>query len=577
MGWTPSQTHPGYYVNEHGQAATAQQLAQHGIPVPQAQPAGYPPNHGYGQPYPAQAAAPFPPQAQQGYYPQPTPQQPAQALPQQRQMPNFVEPQSTALPQTGYARQGGDRLFVDFPKLEQAGQSATLLLRFLPVTDDRDRFFTVMEHGLPLEIEAILHPQQQRRQSNKRRYNVLCADFGDGPKGCAVCAFRRTLQEPYLSQLKNLLWGGKRIRHLVINLSDPRMHWVQAKDANGQPVLNPDNGQPHWIMVPGEFSIGSEGYTSLTQVQAMVPAPIESRDRGRVIQIMKTKTGAGQNEVSYRADPGQEMPLMGTHYEPILHNLYSIRERIAKYPTPDAAAKITEFLKHKLGMGGASYGMPSPGMPMGFNPGMGYTSAPGGPAPMGFPGGAPNPGVAPGMPPMGSPMGAPQGMPYGAPQGGPPASPGYMPMGVPGGMPPMGPPVGAPVQFQQPPAPGPLSPQQLPQAPQGAFPGQLPPMQAPGMHAIGFAPGQPPQGAPQQQAPQGPPQGQFQAPPFPQLGAPQGVPQGAPQQHQQPPMGQQPLPFQGQAPQQQGAPQQPTMSPQELERAVTPAGGSIPF
>lgn len=482
-------------------------------------------------------------------------------------MPNFVEPQSAALPQVNYGR-GGDRIFIDFPQLTKAGETAQLILRFLPVMSDVDRFWTVMEHGLPIEVEALLYAQQNRRQSNRQRMYLLCNDFGDGPQGCGFCTFRRSLPDPAKEQLKNagLVWTRRRVRHLALNMSDPRSHWQQAKDANGQPVLNPNNGQPHWTMMPGEFAIGAEGYTSLTQVQAMVPTAIESRDRGRLISIMKTKTGAGQTEVSYRADPGQEFPLLGSQFEPVLHNLYSIRERAGRYKNAEEWGKIVEYLKHKLGVGQASYGMPSSGLPTGYNPGMGYT---GGPAPMGFPGGMP----APGMPP-------------GAMPGAPPAPSQYAPMGVPGGMQgapgpafnPMGPPMGAPMggpppqQSYQLPAPSAIPPQQLPQVPHGATPQYLPPLQAPGMHALpGFAaqqipPHMQPQGAPPQQGYAAPPN-----PGQPPMGAP---PAGPPQGYAQPQYGQQ-VPQGAPAPQQPAGP--PPMSPQELERAVGPSGGSIPF
>lgn len=587
MGWQPDARYPGYFVNEHGQFATAQQLYPPAAPAPQQQqlpPAQY-------APQPQQAFGPgqagYPPQQQYGASPAPY-AQPGQAS-APKPIPAFYEPTSNVLPQQGFSSKG-EVLYIDFPKLANVNDTAVLMLRFLPAHTEADRFVTVYEHRLPIEFEAMAQqqPQQTPQQGRSGRaprmhFYVVCPDFGDGPKGCRICGVRKPLQGASLDAFKNLVWSRKRIRHLALNVNDLGAHWQQVKDAQGAPVMV--NGQPQWVLMPGVFSIGPEGYGSISEVQAMSAGPIDSLERGTLVQIMKRKTGVGTNEVSYRADRGQEFPLRGTQYESVLQNIYPLRERLVKYRSNEELTKFAEMISARLGGGQTAYGMPS-------MPSPGYGASPGMPSP-GMPYGAPAPSYgAPqqpqgyGAPPQQAPQyGAPpqQAPAYGAPPqqqsyGPPPGQPQQQaPQTGPGWGPPGqqpapqfapqgqgGPPMSAPQQFMPPPAPAPMNPAQLPHAP--AYQGQLPPAQAPGMHAVHIPQGQP-QGGYGPPPPMGAPQG---GPP--PMQAPQGGPPGQPPQQQSLPYGAPPPMQQQVAP---GTP--PAMSPADLERMVTPSGGTINF
>lgn len=573
QGFIPHPQYPGYWWNP----ATNESRPMEAAPAPQQQ---YAPQAA--PQYAPSPSAPMSAPQQQQYVPQvvpqyaPAPQQqytqpapvpyaphgyapPAAAAPgppvqsiagrtvyvPQAPLPEFAAP-SAPLPDPEMYGGREEQLWINFPDLPSpTGSAVKLDIRLLPANPahgTNDSQFVRVTHRV-----SVQHwPDQFKNQGKFVKWD--CYDTVGGPGSCDMCKLVREIAQSGNAEAIDFSQSTLRPKRELfmqgISLAEPASHWQQLKDEQGTPTLDAA-GQPVWKLVPGIVQISN---TTSKDIKALhrntMIDPTDVR-RGYSLTIERYRKGQGDFDVEYHLFQGPPMPLLGTEWEPILHNLINLKLRLQNFRDRAKIQAACDSVRVRFALGGAG----SDGwMVHDKNPAYEYNAQ----GQLRLRAAAPNVAPAPHLPPL--PPGPPQQAyapapgPQYAPQ--PPA-----PMALPPPQAPQSyvapgpapaayapPPMTAPPQYASIPGPGPqhAPPPMLPGQQSYASPGALPPPPPVGVagsppqgmpalpppQAPGLAAGRPLSGA--LQPPQGPPNG-FGAPPGPPgppagFGGPSGPP-----------------------------------------------------
>jgi len=444
----------------------------------------------------------------------------------------------------------GEELWLDFDKVSRVGEESILLVRLLPPWAKGEREANV------LQVRHRVFAEYWPGDTGKRQIMwPVCLNQTHGPGDCPIDAL---IEEASTSNIpgfaehvenfkpqKRMVWQG-------IDMTDPRKHWVQAKDPNTKmPIIGAD-GQPVWILQPGFVGMKQTLHRSVLEFVRDKGDPTNP-ETGYVMKLKKRKEGTQDRDVKYSSMDADHIPL-DEQLRPALGNLVNLRERFVTNAMPkhETLVQFCDAVRAKWGVMGRSVAQVPGGIreaPLAPQS-EGWVAHPQNPAYEYLPGtaqvrprAATPPQAAPAVPAV-PPLPAVPPVPVAGPPvpaypPGPPAHP-HMPSMAQ---------LGAPPQLAAPAASAAPVPAQGP--PTGAYP----PPAAPGLSA----PGGLPQG------------GDFPPPPPPGPGMPPGPPQAA--APPPPPPG--PPPGPGPLPDGHGATQ--GMTPEQLEAALASKSPSAPF
>lgn len=360
-----------------------------------------------------------------------------------------------------------DRVFLDFEKLTKPGQKDELVVRLLPPWQGAPSG-TAWAKTARYRVAADLCPWDT---GDKRWQYVDTFDQTGGPGDCPV---GKALQQMMSSGDEKVMKAAKgmkprpRVYWQGLDLKDPQKHFVQAKDEQGNVILDANN-QPQWMVIPGIIPMGNSLHKAILNF-AIEKGDCTNPDNGFPMKLKKSKTGPEDINVDYDAMDMERGPI-DPAFRPVLSNLMDLTNLIHYRSREEMEGLARNIL--------ARY-MPHASMP---STGGGY------PAPAAAPYGAPP--AAPAAPPA-SPTPAAQ----------PPGGPWYPHTGMPGHLynaagqvipDPQA--AQAPPRPPAPPAPpaAPPAPPAPPAAPMAAPPGPpLPPPAAPGGYPMDGAPVAPP-------------------------------------------------------------------------------------
>lgn len=425
---------------------------------------------------------------------QPIPQQAPAAPPVPMQQPQAAPADYSGLNETEvnadlsgvqvFQRRAKNFVWLDLPKLEKhTGAESQILFRPLPGPPGAKTYVKVARH----RIFSDLVPNA--REGSQFTYRD-CLDSQGGPGNCPIDNAMKQLEDiPDADNFTSWLRPRAAIYWQGIDLSDPSKHFVQATDANGQPLVNPD-GSPVYSVIPGVFRMTASLHKDILKYFRPKGDPTHYQN-GYSLWLSRRRTGGGQFDVEYSAVDAEHGPLHES-LMPVLNNLVDLQKEVVDFrPHAEMQAIADRMLqKYQLGgpgmqqtpwsphqtMPGYEYNPHGQVRPMAGMPPMPPTQVQ---VPGGYPGGMGPPGATPpgyaAPPPPPAPMAAPM-LPPAAPPGPPPAPPG-------------------PPAAVMPPAP-PMAPPGPPPAPPGPPAAHLPPPSAPGgiptPSMEGMPPGPPP-------------------------------------------------------------------------------------
>lgn len=470
-------------------------------------------------------------------------------------------------------RRDEETIYLDFPELpKEVGSEVRMMVRLLPPWSPIEKAAWVI--GARHRLYAEMDPRWQANWKSQWFFpECYEAHKTRGLGDCDICG---ALSECSTSDNSEANEFGKdaksQERHhwQGLHLDEPAKHFKQYQ-RDGQPVVDPQTGQPLWIVQPGIVSVAPTLGRKLLNLVCEAPT-LTHPDRGVNVRLIKKRSSRGSfpMNVEYDAVPDMSGPTpLDPQFRSVLGNLIDLREQCIRLRSKEDMGKIAQNIRERFGLVKA-YSVPSvPAASAGSwvrhpnNPAFEYNPATGQVRPASPPAVPPPvPAAAPPIPavpppvPVAAPPAPPAPAAYVPPAPMPPAAPAgvYAP---PGGMPSMPPPP-VPPAVGAPPPPPPMPNVPVPgYVPPAAPPPGLPPPVAPGLAsgAVVPPPFQPPGVA---AAPQ---------PGLPALPALPALPPmpGGPVGGAAPP----PAPPAGAA----GAP----MTPEQIEQAIASSATGAPF
>lgn len=262
----------------------------------------------------------------------------------------------------GGAKQfGSDFIWLDFESVQRAGDTSTMLLRFVegaPRADGTTPPFCIdqAQHRIPINFM----PPGAQKDSKKKIHFATCLNNPGGPQNCPVCAVWNDVargpdreQWYWVRAQARFYWQG-------FNLAEPMKHFVQVRDAGGQPVSDA-SGRPMTQMVPGVF-VSNKRLTNsilhLMQHRQKSGKRMTSWEYGFAVALTKEKTGKLQTDVEFNAIPDEE-GVVPAVFDAARPHLLNLEERFARFPKVEEMQAIADSLRAQIS-GASQYNQQAP-------------------------------------------------------------------------------------------------------------------------------------------------------------------------------------------------------------------------
>jgi len=265
---------------------------------------------------------------------------------------------------------GGDReeLWIDFDKVSRVGEESIVLVRLLPPWAKGEREANV------LQVRHRCFAEYWPGETGKRQIVwPVCYNQQHGPGDCPIDVLieeAATSQVPGFAEHVENFKPKKRMVWQGIDMTDPRKHWMQAKDPNSKmPIIGAD-GQPVWLLKPGFIGLTQTLHRSVLEFVRDKGDPTHP-ESGYVMKLKKRKSGREDRQVEYSAMDADHVPL-DAQLRPVLGQLVDLRERFitGALAKPENMNEFCDAVRAKWGVRGRAMGQ----VPMGQVP----AGAPGG-------------------------------------------------------------------------------------------------------------------------------------------------------------------------------------------------------
>lgn len=177
--------------------------------------------------------------------------------------------------------------------------------------------------------------------------SVNCLNHDQGPKGCPLCALHEEAVRLGRGDEADRLKPSKKWAFACVNLNNLAEHYVQDKDASGNPMVDM-YGQPLNKMVPGVLTVPNGVATDFFVKMRNRQRSAQHPEAGYPIVFSKAKTGPDRMNVKWSVDCLDPTPLPA-EFRPVLLHRIDIEARFTEF-NPKRVRDLAESVSRTMGL-----------------------------------------------------------------------------------------------------------------------------------------------------------------------------------------------------------------------------------